>query len=66
MSKTLVETLLRNDLGLDAERISIRCVKRYVGHKSFVLTTKRLPKSAITAVSQELKEGVQVNFVKNI
>ncbi|TKB08825.1 hypothetical protein [Desulforhopalus sp. IMCC35007] len=66
VSKTLVETLLRNNLGPDAERINFRCVKRYVGHKSFVLTTRRLPKSAIKAVSQELKERVQVNFVKKI
>jgi hypothetical protein len=66
VSKTLVETLLRNHLGPDAEKISLRCVKRYVGHKSFVLTNRRLPKSAIKAVSQELKERVQVNFVKNI
>ena len=66
VSKTLVETLLKSNLGPEAERISLRCVKRYVGHKSFVLTSKRLPKSAITAVTQELKERVQVNFVKKI
>jgi hypothetical protein len=66
VSKTLVETLLKNNLGPEAERISLRCVKRYVGHKSFVLTNTRLPKSAIKAVSQELKERVQVNFVKKI
>jgi hypothetical protein len=66
VSKTLVETLLKNNLGPEAERISLRCVKRYVGHKSFVLTTRRLPKSAIKAVSQELNERVQVNFVKKI
>lgn len=66
VSKTLVETLLRDNLGSDAERISLRCVKRYVGHKSFVLATKRLPRSVIIAVTQELKEQVQVNFVKNI
>ena len=66
VSKTLVETLLKNNLGPEAEWISLRCVKRYVGHKSFVLTTRRLPKSAIKAVSQELKERVQVNFVKKI
>lgn len=66
VSKTLVETLLKSNLGPEAERVSLRCVKRYVGHKSFVLTNKRLPKPAITAVSKELKERVQVNFVKNI
>jgi hypothetical protein len=66
VSKTLVETLLKNNLGPEAERISLRCVKRYVGHKSFVLTTRRLPKSAIKAVVQELKERVQVNFVTKI
>jgi len=66
VSKTLVEKLLKSQLGQRGERIQIRCVKRYVGHKSIVLTTKRLPKSAIIAVDRELKERVQVKIVKSL
>jgi hypothetical protein len=66
VSKTLVETLLSDQLGPEAEKISLRCVKRYVGHKSFVLTTRRIPRSAIIAVTQELTEPVQVRFVKEL
>jgi hypothetical protein len=66
VSKTLVETLLRSQLGPDAERIKIRCLKRYVGHKSIVFSTGRLPKSAIIAVDRELKERVQVEIVKSL
>jgi hypothetical protein len=66
VSKTLVETLLRSQLGPDAERIKLRCLKRYVGHKSIVFSTGRLPKSAITAVDRELKERVQVKIVKSL
>lgn len=65
VSKTLVENLLREQLPVDNEKINIRCVKRYVGHKSFVLTSKRLPKSAILAVSEELHERIQVRFVSS-
>lgn len=65
VSKTLVETLLKSQPGFEAERIRIRCVKRYAGHKNFVLTTRRLPKSAIIAVTQELKERLQVKIVKS-
>jgi hypothetical protein len=64
VSKTLVETLLRSQLGPDAERIKIHCSKRYVGQKSIVYSTRRLPKSAILAVDRELKERVQVKIVK--
>jgi hypothetical protein len=59
-----VETLLRSQLGPAAERIKIHCSKRYVGQKSIVFTTGRLPKSAIIAVDRELKERVQVKIVK--
>jgi len=66
VSKTLVEKLLKSHLGPKGEKIQIRCIKRYVGHKSMVLTTKRLPKSAIIAVDRELKERVQVKIVKSL
>ena len=66
VSKTLVETLLRSQLGPDAEKIKIRCLKRYVGHKSLVLATKTLPKAAIIAVDRELRERVQVQIVTDL
>jgi len=64
VSKTLVENLLWSHLGAEAEKARFRCIKRYVGHKSLVLTTKPLPKTAIIAVDRELKERVQVKVVK--
>ena len=66
VSKILVETLLKSHLGPDGERVKIRCAKRYVGHKSLVLATKRLPKATIVAVDRELKERVQVEIVKTL
>ncbi len=65
VSKTLVESLLVEHLGSIAEKLTIRCTKRYVGHKSFVLTSKRLPKSAIIAVTRDLSEKMEVRFLKN-
>jgi len=65
VSKTLVESLLREQLSVNDEKINIHCVKRYVGHKSFVITSRRLPKSAISAVSEELHERIQVRFVSS-
>ena len=66
VSKALAENLLREKLGIMAEKTQIRCVKRYVGHKSIVLATKPLPKAAIIAVDRELKERIQVKFVKSL
>ncbi len=65
VSKNLVEALLREQLGVVAEDITIRCTKRFVGHKSFVLTSKRLPKSSIIAVTKELGEKMEVRFLRN-
>lgn len=66
VSKTLVEALLTEHLGASADNISIHCTKRYVGHKSFVLTSKKLPKSAIIAVTRELGEKMEVRFLRNV
>lgn len=65
VSKTLVEILLKEHLGPSAETISIRCTKRYVGHKSFVVASRPLPKSAIIAVTRELGEKMEVKFLEN-
>jgi len=65
VSKTLVENLLREELSDVAGKYTIRCLKRYVGHKSMVVTNRRLPKRAIIAVDRELKERVLVLVVKD-
>lgn len=64
VSKTLTENLLRHHLGDAAHRFHFRCLTRYVGHKSIVLTTRRLPREAIIAVDRELQERIEVRIVK--
>lgn len=64
VSKNLVEALLREQLGGAAENITIRCTKRYVGQKSFVVTSRRIPKAVIVAVAKELGEPLQVRFIR--
>jgi len=64
VSKTLTENLLRHHLGDAAHRFQLRCLKRYVGHKSIVLATRRLPREVIIAVDRELQERIEVRIVK--
>jgi len=64
VSKTLTENLLRHHLGEAAHRFQVRCLTRYVGHKSVVLTTRRLPREVIIAVDRELQERIEVRIVK--
>ena len=64
VSKTLAENLLCHHLGDAAHRFHFRCLKRYVGHKSIVLTTRRLPREVIIAVDRELQERIEVRIVK--
>jgi len=66
VSKTLVEGLLKEQLGYSAEKMTIRCTKRYVGRKSFVIVSRCIPKSAIAAVTQELNEHMQVRVDRNL
>ena len=66
VSKTLVESLLKEQLGYSGEKMTIRCTKRYVGQKSFVIVSRRIPKSAIVAVKQELNEHMQVRVDRNL
>lgn len=63
VSKTLVETLLYEYLDSSGENISLRCRNRYVGQKSFVFTSKKLPKSVIVAATRELGEHIEVRFL---
>lgn len=64
VSKTLTENLLRHHLGDAAHRFQFRCLTRYVGHRSIVLTTRRLPREVIIAVDRELQERIEVRIVK--
>lgn len=66
VSKTLVEILLKEQLGFSARKMTIRCTKRYVGQKSFVIVSRRIPKSAIVAVIQELNEHMQIRVDRNL
>jgi len=62
VSKNLVEKLLQDNLA--NPKISIRCLNRYVGHKSFVESSAFLPKKTILAASRELHEHIQVKVVR--
>ncbi|HFD31353.1 MAG TPA: hypothetical protein ENJ28_01375 [Gammaproteobacteria bacterium] len=66
VSKTLVEELLKEQLGYSAENMAIRCTRRYVGQKSFVVTSRRIPKPAIIAVTRELNEHMQVRVDRHL
>lgn len=62
VSKTLVEALLLSQL--QKKNVQIRCLNRYVGHKSFVESSVFLPKKIIVAASHELNEHIQVRVVR--
>jgi len=64
VSKTLTENLLRHHLGDRADRFHFRCLTRYVGHKSIVLTLQKMPREVIIAVDRELQERIEVRIVK--
>ncbi len=66
VSKTLVETLLKEQFGYSTEEITIRCTKRFVGQKSLVIVSRRIPNSAIVAVTRELNEHMQVRVDRNL
>jgi hypothetical protein len=66
VSKTLTENLLLFHLRDQTDQLKIRCVKRFVGHKSVVLANKRLPKKVIVAVDKELRERVEVHIQINL
>ena len=59
VSKNLVTTLLNEQLDTTAQ-VHLYCVKRYVGHKSFVKASGFLPKQIILIASKELHEHIQV------
>ncbi|WP_267926070.1 hypothetical protein [Desulfolithobacter dissulfuricans] len=64
VSKNLVKNLLEDQLvGVD---VKIRCEKRYVGRKSFVVSNRFLPRKAILAAKQEFGEHIQVSVVNSL
>ena len=52
-------------LGAEAGRIRCHCLKRFVGHRSLVVTDRRLPKAAILSVDHELRERVEVRILQH-
>ena len=62
VSKNLVTGLLREKSGFAKRKI--RCLKRYVGHKSFVETDRFIPGKHILAVGRELDEHIQVKVTR--
>lgn len=61
VSKNMVSGLLRSQLN---GAIKIRCLKRYVGRKSFVESSGFIPKKVILDASRELGEHIQVKIRK--
>ncbi len=49
VSKTLVDTLLQEQPDVNQEKIKIRCVKRFVGHKSKVASSLRIALTELTS-----------------
>lgn len=66
VSKTLTENLLLHHLGDAASRYRFCCLKRYVGHKSIILATRKIPRNAVIAVDRELKERMEIRIVKQL
>jgi hypothetical protein len=47
---------------VDDRLARIRCVKRFAGNKSFIISNRFIPKSLIREVENELHEHIQVNY----
>lgn len=60
VSKTLVENLFKNWLQDQGFKTTVRCVRRYVGHKSIVLADRQLPKESVPFVDRELRERIEI------
>ncbi len=64
VSKTLVVKLIARQLSPKFQKTKIRCIKRYVGHKSFVQSSQYLPQKVILEAAEELGEHIQVNVTR--
>jgi len=62
VSKNLVERLLHSQT--EKKDVTILCLARYVGLKSFVESSAFLPRNVILSVSRELNEHIQVRVVR--
>lgn len=62
-SKRLVEALFMEQMN-QQKGLQISCTRRFVGKKSFLQSNKFLPREAIFAVSNELREHIQVEVTK--
>ena len=64
VSKNLVVKLIKRQLSPKFQKTKIRCTKRYVGHKSFIQSSRYLPKKLILKAADELGEHIQVNVIQ--
>lgn len=64
VSKNLVVKLIKRQLSPKFQETKLRCIKRYVGHKSFVQSNQYLPKKVIIGAADELGEHIQVNVIR--
>ena len=62
-SKRLVEALFREQMKKQSG-FEIRCTRRFVGKKSFLVANRFVPKKMIMAVSHELRDHIQVQVDK--
>ncbi len=66
VSKNLVKRLLQKHIGGLSDKITVRCTKRFVGKKSFIEVSEKIPKTVILAMREELGEHLEVKVkVKN-
>ena len=63
-SKNLPASLLKEKV--KDRNLTVKCSRRYPGRKSFLTTNKFIPKSAILAVENELREHIEVTYEKSI
>ncbi len=61
VSKNLTRRLIEQQIeGHLIDDVVVKCVKRFVGKKSFVEASRKIPKTSILAVKEELGEHIEV------
>jgi len=67
-SINLPEKLMRHYLRLAGEdgNLALKCEKRILGAKSVIVTERRIPLEVIKAVSNELKEFIEIKIIKRL
>ncbi len=66
VSKNLATGLIKKHIEGYCDSIKVRCIKRFVGKKSFIEVSARIPKEAILAVKKELGEHLDVKINNNL